>query len=299
MNSPTHSSYAWTAGVLIDSLGLAPEAARFLRGTDRATFVRAAALPDQVCEVCCHVPGDGVVSELWGHPLAAFQHFLVDGKGYRWLDDVSLSAIGRVATAGAADVANLYVVEGERPLRPPLTGNLDDTPMHQAVAGQPDTEVGTFRFPSASQLAEYWARGACYWAVQQNVQGWQNCAGYVCHLVQDCLVPHHAWGCLLYGHQDWEDQLQRSWHETLTEVRDAGLIAAELLPAVRDDLGILASVGTVAALCSANAAFARNYLGPPHDLHDCPGDVALRVSVRAVAASIRAYQLMTTGGSSQ
>lgn len=296
MNGPTHSSYCWTAAVLIDSLGLAPEAARFLRGTDHATFVRAGALPDQVCEVCCHVPGDGQVSELFAHPLAAFQHFLADGRGYRWLDDVSLPAVGRVAAAGAANVADLYVTEGDKPPRPPLTGNLDDTPMHMAVAGQPDTEVGTFRFPSAAQVAEYWARGALSWAGQGNVQGWQNCAGYVCHLVQDCLVPHHAWGCLLYGHQPWEDQLQRAWHETITEVRDAGLIASELLPAVRDDLGILSHVGSVDALCSTNAAWARGYFGPPHDLPECPGDVALRVSVRAVAASIRACQLMTQGG---
>jgi len=53
--------------------------------------------------------------------------------------------------------------------------------------------------------------------------------------------------------------------------------------------------GSIEELCEANAEWARRWFGAPGKLEECTGDAALAVSVRAVASSMAAINLMTRG----
>lgn len=320
LNGATHVAYGKTVARLIVAHGFAPAAARFLTTPEeRAPFIEACALPDLVHEVACNLPGAGPQTDLLGHGLSSFQHFQIFQRGYRWHDDPSLSlgdtaeavagllaalaplpGLGLVAdlasaASALARIAGLRISVSDSEPQPPVTGLLRDAPMRAALAQQPGFSIGTFCFPSAASGASFYGLASRRWADQGVATGWRRCAGYALHLVQDSCVPHHAWGVLLFGHADWEDALQAAWHETLTEVLEANLFEATIAKTVACDLTDVAGCLSLAELCEANAAWAVTRFGTAHHLEECPGDVALRVSIRAIAASVHACQLMSMG----
>jgi hypothetical protein len=322
LNGYTHEEYAKAVARLIVSHGFAPGAARFLQ-EDRSEFIEAASLPDRVDEVACAVPGHGRVTSLLGHGMSSFEHFQAFQRGYRWVDDPSLSlgvaaevaakvlaalvpipGLGLVAGAVAdlastssalAKVGGFRISVNDSGIRPPLVDFVRDTPMRLAVAQQPGWSLGTFCFPSAASVASFYALAAQRWALVGSPTGWRSCAGYAVHLVQDCCVPHHAWGALLMGHSEFENNLQDAWHQTFAEVLEANLFASTIARAVEIELARMTSCCLVADLCEANAAWSVAKFGEAHELAECPGNVALAVSIRAVASSVRACELMAAG----
>lgn len=286
MNGNTHQDYAKTVARLVLTSELAPDVRPYLVD-HRDQFVDAASMPDRVAEVACS--GKTVLLD---HNLSSFEHFQ---PGYRWDRDPSLSVAG-LLTGAVAAVAGMRITANPDGERPPLTGLLELTPMQRAALGQPGVTLGAFHFPSASEGADHFASGARHWRGERNFAGWRRCAGYALHFVQDACVPHHVWGALLLGHAQWEVQLEASWRETMREtIQDSGIFQATVARAVRAALVELDECRTVGELCEANAAATVARFGEPHDLVECPGNDALAVSIRAIASSLRACQLMTGG----
>jgi hypothetical protein len=294
VNGATHEQYAKVTAHLVRARG---GVLGDLLRDGRNEFVTAASLPDRVHEVACSVPGGGARVELFGHGLSSCEHFQREVQaGYRWMEDGSLSVVGAPSAAMTAAAGMRIAVHDEDP-RPPLTPLWRPTPMALALRAQPGRALGFFEFPSAGAVADFYAAAAQSWARDEgNAVGWRRCAGYALHFVQDACVPHHAWGVLLYGHASWEDELQAAWHRVLVDTVEGDLVDSTLAPAVASELRGLQGLRHVSEVCEANAAWSRARFGAPHDLPECPGGVALRVSVRAIAASIRACELM--GGAS-
>lgn len=292
LNGATHESYH-TAVLRLVRQGHAPLASEFLAtGDARAGFVDAASLPDRVAEVAVAVPGEGLRTEIAGHGFSSFQHFqLPTDIGYRWSSDDSLTL--STVTALASQIAHMRVVESRGGLRPPLADNTESSPIERAIAAQPSFAVGVFRFPSAAESASFYADAAKNWARAGNAAGFARCGGYALHFVQDACVPHHAWGVLFHGHCAWEDCLQVFWRETYEEVVQANLFATTIRLAVERELVDLGRLATVGSLVAANAQWARHHFGAPADLPECPRDEALRVSIRALATSVRALTIMS------
>jgi hypothetical protein len=319
MNSYTHEEYAKATARLILSDGFAPAAKRFLL-EGHPQFTDSAALPDLVHEVALVVPGRPPFTELLRHGLSSFQHFQIYQRGYRWQDDPSLALGGtaetiakvigalaplpglgiligavadpQAATGALARVAGLRLTISESDPRPPFTGLSGATPMRDALAQQPGFPIGSFYFPSAASGCAFYARAAVHWASVGDLVNWRICAGYVMHLLQDCCAPHHVWGVLLFGHAEWEDAMQAAWHEVLAEVLADRSFGEHIGKAVRNELQFLTGITSVAELCEVNAAWTATRFGSAQELSECPGNVALRVSVRAVAASVRACEMM-------
>jgi len=289
MNGQTHEQYGKAAARLILTCGLAPSVEPYLR-EGRPDFLAACSMPDRATEVTLVGPGVADVTDVLGHNLNSFRHFQCVDRGYRWLGDDSLSIAAEVVAAAAA-VAGLRMVAYDGGLKPPLSGLLRDSPLVGSLRHQPGATIGSFRFPSAGEEAGYWLTAARRWAADGNMTGWRRCAGYACHHVQDACAPHHSWGVLLYGHSAWEDALEVEWHRALAGIISTETVGSELAPAVRKEMEEITE-NRVSELCVANALWARRVFGEPRDLHDCAGDAALRVSVRAVAATVRALELM-------
>jgi hypothetical protein len=291
----THESYSKVTRSLIVRHGFAPSVVDLLSDATTADeFVTAAALPDLVNELACQVPGLGPQTSMLGHNLASLEHFQrADGRGYYWPGDESLTVAGRLVETAAA-VAQAHVTVNHTGEPAPLVPMLDPPPVVASVASQPSATVCSCDFPSAALGAAYYGEAARQWAAQGNTAGWRRCAGYALHFVQDCLVPHHAWGCLLYGHAAFEDELEARWARTLTDTVEAGLVGSQLAHAVWRELHPLDGATSLDALCQSLAMATRAHFGGPTNLAECSGDVALAVSVRAVAASVRACELMTT-----
>jgi len=288
MNGPTHELYAKATALLILEHGFAPLARRWLLD-GHPEFWTAASLPDQVHEVACDVPAEGLRTELLGHNLASFEH---SQPGYRWTQDISLSLAGPLSAAIMA-AADMRIVSQLADPQAPLAPLLRPSPMVAAAGVQVGKTLGFFEFPAASEGAQFFADAARSWAFDEdNGTGWRRCAGYALHFVQDACVPHHAWGALFYGHQAWEDALELAWARLWVDTVNGGLVGSELAPAVASELQDLEGAASVAEVCQVNAAWACHRFGQPHDLPECPGDVALRVSVRAIAASIRTCEMM-------
>jgi hypothetical protein len=292
VNGATHESYAKATARLVLAHGFAPAAVPLL--SEKATrdqFLSASSMPDSVQEVSVRVPGDGEQTDLFEQNLSSLGHFQLEGdRGYLLTADSSLYVPG--AAAAALGMGRCRVSSSEDGIRPPLAGLLDERPIALACRAQDGETLGVFRFPSAAQGAEYFARGARYWLSEGNLAGARGCLGYACHFVHDVLVPHHAWGSILDGHQDWENAQEREWLRTIVKVQvDNNLFADTVGKSVRRELGAMTSV-TVGDLCREGAAWARHKFGEPRHLDECTGDVALDVSIRAIAASVRALELV-------
>jgi hypothetical protein len=289
MNAPTHLSYAETVIRLVRGFGMAPFAKPFL--SDHVDdFVQWAGMPDRVHEVAANVDG-AMVTQVGKHDFSSFEHFEVQGAGYEWARDPSLGVLGTLA-GDLAKLAGLRLVAyGDLP-RPPLGGLTMTTPMQEAAAKYGQAPVAEFIFPRAGIGAAFWVAVARRFALANDAEHWRRAAGYGLHFVEDSCVPHHSWGALLFGHADFENALEAQWRQTIDEVVTAGMLGTTIVPAVRAELADLEHVASPEALCAANADWARRVYGQPHDLAACPGDVALRVSVRAIAASVLACELM-------
>jgi len=289
-NGRTHEEIGKAAARLVLTCGLTPSAMSLLL-EGRPDFIAACSLPDRVDEVACVLPGEGPQTVLLGHNLSSFRHFQVGERGYRWLADDSLS-IGGALVAAAGAVIGAQIVEYRNGLRPPPTGLEGATPLERALLEQPGATVGTFRFPSAGEEADHYAQGARYWLANGSPDPARRCAGMVAHLVTDACCPPHGWGQILHGHAAFEDALEAQWHETLAEMIEAEQVADVLAPAVREELADIKAT-SIEDLCIENSLWTRRAFGEPRDMPECPGDVALRLSVRAVAATLRALELMT------
>jgi hypothetical protein len=297
VNAAVHESFAKASARLVLAHGFAPKAVPMLLA-DREQFWKAAAQPDDVQEVGIHVPGDGKQTDLLGQNPSSLGHFQRENdEGYLLSSDPSLY-VGGIA-AELASLAHLRVLTNDGGTRPPLTGLLEDRPIVAACATQPGETIGKFLFPSCAAGADYFARGARRWiedialTAEVRVAGARCCLGYALHFVHDSHVPHHAWGSLLGGHQEWEDAQEREWLRTLAKVQtDNQLFEETVAKAVRRELAHMRTT-TVGDLCREGAAWARGKFGDPRRLEECPGNVALDVSIVAIAASVRALEIVT------
>jgi hypothetical protein len=230
-----------------------------LPSDQREAVIKGAATADKLPDVRCSVPFHDIFPGTW----SAFCHF---EPGYRWADDRSLGLLEELGDAG------LHLA------RSTVTGT--SAPMLAACASQPGAVLSDFRFPSAAEMGAHWS--AYPFGSDES--------GRALHMVQDSCCPHHACGTLLWGHQDFEDGLENEWNRHRCMLKTSGS-DAPFTGAVRVELAGI-SCATVGQLIQANAAWTREWFGQPHRLEECPWDSMLSICVRAVAATMRAIQLM-------
>lgn len=241
-----------------------------ISGDEAEAMIQASQAPDHLRDVLVHMPGEGYQDRIFDKELAAFLHFqLVGGRGYCWQDDASLSILD--------DLGDL----GMRATRMTVLGT--SVPMLRACKEQPGVVLCDFRFPSAAKAC------GCYAAMSEGRDS--VLMGMALHFVQDCCVPHHAWGALRWGHQAWEDGAEALWLDHVGRL----MVDPAAIP---DTLGRAAAAeacdqASVEELCEANAEWARRWFKTPGHLDECTGDAALAVSIRAIASSMQAIQLMT------
>jgi hypothetical protein len=225
----------------------------------RDALSKGAGEADYLPDVRCSVPFHGMFPGTW----SALCHF---EPGYRWNDDRSLGILEELGDAG------LHLARS--------TVDGTSAPMLAACADQPGAVLSDFRFPSASQMGSYWSTAPF---------GSPEC-GRALHMVQDACCPHHAWGALLWGHQEFEDELETEWDRHRRMLKLSGSDVT-FTGKVRSELAGISSA-TVGQLILSNAAWARDWFGQPHRLEECPWDSMLAVCIRAVASTMRAIQLM-------
>jgi hypothetical protein len=309
MNQPTHVLY----GKLAARTALTTDAvlsARPWLAEHHPEFFDACALPDNSKQIACRV-GGRTVTAIWGHGLNSFGHFECnDGRGYRLLDDRSLSLAAPLAgglefaaehhlvsalapplagylVALAEDAATMTVVMGEADGVTDVIGS----PFVEALAAQPETTLDRFRFASAGQNAEALGRAALYWAMRGDGAKVRRCLGAFAHYLQDCYVPHHAAGVLCAGHTPFENDLEDGFREDFAEDSDDRVFRALLVPAVLSDLEDLRRFRTIGRLASEAAAWTRRRF--PLDLpRECPGNIERRISYLAVAVTLRGLELL-------
>lgn len=289
MNGSTHSAFARILANLATYHGLAPRAHDLLLA-DRDLFARSTVLPDNVIDVAIRMPVGELATEILGHATAPLCHF---EPGYDWGKDPSLSVAGALVDAAAHLCGATVELRGDG-LRPPQVPMAELCPFAHSLALQSHREVTHFRFPSASQMAAFYGRGARLWLADRNVPGWLGCAGYALHLVQDCCIPHHARGALLAGHTAFENRLEQHFEQDFGD--GTGDVNPDLIAAVRRDLLAVQDCRTVAELCIRCAGWSRAKWPDLDALGNPDNDVsiaALAICTRALAASVRAIELMT------
>jgi hypothetical protein len=283
VNSDHHASltkcalrYAITHGIIPRHLVETAE--------ERAAVVAGSVLPDLVDDVLC-----GGKPVQFGHNLTSLQH---SQPGYRWQSDPSLSILGE-PSGWLTALAGMRITLNPNPTKPPpLSGLLLPSPMDHAISGKPMCALGSFLFPSAAEVAEFYGTAACTWTDRYaNPVGWRACLGYLLHSIQDSCVPHHAWSALLFGHQDFEDSAETLWVRDIAEIEQLGQVDAMHVHVGRELADITAT--TLADICVQNAAWAVHRWGQPHYLGTCPDNDAMAVSMRAIAASVHAIELVS------
>lgn len=243
-----------------------------IRGDHAERLVAASSEPDRLSDVLCSVPLEGKQPVVFGRQLTSLQHFQgPDGRGYRWSQDRSLGCLEEIGDAGMHLTG--MVVSGT------------SAPMVRACQAQPEVTLGDFVFPSAASLGSYYSTFPA--------SSTEN--GYALHLVQDSCIPHHAWGCLLWGHAEFETAAEHEWYrhrQMLKEASDPALCAREFREQVAA-VGVRAV--TVADLIASNADWACRYFGQPVRRDECSAVDTLAVCIRAVAATKRALEIMAGG----
>jgi hypothetical protein len=230
-----------------------------------ANLVKGAGGADYLADVVCDVPFHEAFPGSWS-ALCHFQRPY--GGGYYWDADKSLGALEAIGDFLAAIT------------RVPVTGS--SMPMRLACAAQPHASICDFRFPSAATMASHWST---FPAISEE-------SGRACHMVQDACCPHHVWGMLLWGHQEFEDALEIVWNqqramgETASDPKAFGHMLRKLVDAEK------VTGKTVDAIIKENAAWALDYFGKPHRLEECPWNVALPVCARAIDSTMRALEIM-------
>jgi hypothetical protein len=201
-----------------------------------------------------------------GRKLTSLTHFQLPGSlGYCWKNDPSLSVLGEVGEAGmrlSHMCVNVAYV---------------NSPAFVACGNQPNTPLSNFKFPSASKVGSFYAKAQL---------------GYALHFVQDSCVPFHAWGALLFGHQEWENDIQNQWLEhrkMISLSNDPDLLKDTFGKEVSKEV---ITARTIEDLIQSNADWARNRFGTPHKLFECKMTDMLAVNIRAVAATIKAIRLV-------
>lgn len=238
-----------------------PEAQRepLIQGAEGADFLE---------DVLCSVPFEGEQPCLLGKDLTSLQHFQrSDDSGYYWHADRSLGGLEELG-----DIA-MHLARTE------VTGTTP--PMVRACEVRPRAPLSDLVFPSAGQVGSYWSTfpAGC------------DHAGTALHLVQDACVPHHVWGVLRWGHQEWEDACEGLWFQHREMVQGNAESMARVASAVRAELAGI-STTTVEGLIKANAAWTFRWFGPGRHLDVCPISECLASCVRAVASSMRAIAIM-------
>lgn len=239
-------------------------------------LIAASSAPDHLSDVLCRVPFEAPEPHLFGRQLTSLLHFqLPKGEGYCWQGDASLSVL-----EGIGDL-------GMRVTRMTVLGT--SVPMLRACSEQPGTALCDFRFPSAARV------GGFYAVASRDTPAWM---GFALHFVQDACVPHHAWGVLRFGHQDHENEQEKEWGHYVQALRNAsqpGML--ELCPIYVEAMEACRRIGSIELLIEANAEWSRARFGEPHDFPECSPLDAIAIGCRAVAATIRAINLMTVAGS--
>lgn len=236
-----------------------------IHGAHADRLIAASSEPDRLNDVRCHVPFEGEQPEVFGRQLTSLQHFQrADGSGYCWDLDPSLGALDTLGDV-AMTMAGL-TVSGTSPQ------------MLRACLDQKGATLDDFQFPSAAQV------GSQYEADRR--------PGYVLHFVQDACVPHHAWGCLLWGHAEFETALERAW----VQHRQMITLASDPVRCLREFRAEVDAVqpqaSSISDLIARNATWAQFYFGSPRRYEECSVTDMLAVCVRAVASSRHALRLM-------
>jgi hypothetical protein len=279
MNSATHEELAHDlirlARLLCGSVGTDQVLSAFVSPGDRDDFATASSAPDRVRDIMIDLPGSPPSHVALNQNLSSLLHFCrADGRGYCWDDDLSLP-FGAAQVVGLFGAPVLYDPEraGERsPGRGPH-------PMAAAVAG--GATLGTFIFPSALEMIRYYVSSARVSWAGRDFSSWRRCMGFAWHYLVDLHVPHHAWGALRYGHQQWEDQAESHWLDHMAMMRlasDPTLFETELAPAVVREYEPRVSVNSLLA--------ARPTFGAAHELSECGLSFALGTCHRALAAGL-------------
>lgn len=239
-----------------------------LMGISSPLMVVASSTPDTFNDVVVSVHEHSPESNLLGHQLTSLQHF---EPGYCWKDDVSLGPVETLGDLGMR-MSHMYVSV------PPNTP--EDKPISVAVKNQPKTPLSEFKFPSASLSGSFCKSKD------------PTLIGQLLHFVQDACVPHHAWGVLWFGHQEWEDDIQNQWLQHRKMISMSGdpdllkdtfgkEVTKEVFPDSLEDL------------IKSNADWARKRFGKPHKMAECKMTDMLAVNIRAVAASMMVIRILT------
>lgn len=287
MNSATHSDICKEAIRLVLAHGCAP-AARDLLLTGHAEFFEAATLPDRITEIACRLVGGKVVTELWGRNLASLGHYQCVTRGYRFIDDASLSVCAEVIAAAAA-LSDAHIVPGDNTVPAPLSGLLEPSPIQLAVDRQRSVHLGGFCFPSAGEEAEYWCASVRHWLADGNLVAARRSAGMLAHYIADACIPHHAWGANLDGHEAFENDLEVQTRDELVSYEWTSTWHL-LANAVRSELADITAT-TVVDLCEEQAVWALRVFGERRWLDTVEDDKDVRLLVRALAATVRGLEI--------
>lgn len=233
-----------------------------------APIIPCASAPDHFDDVFVVVPFGDPQPRLFGQQLTSLQHFQrSDGRGYCWRYDPSLGCLEEIGDAGM-HVAGMRV-DGKR------------GPITSSCLVQQGATLGDFVFPSAARMAAYW--GEAPFGGKET--------GHLAHFIQDSCIPHHGWGALLFGHQEFEDTLEDEWfsmRNAAEQASDPKAFSKRFAAEVRK-----ANIGatTLPDLVADNAAWARTWFGQPRPLDECTNTDALAICIRAVASTIRAIEI--------
>jgi len=170
---------------------------------------KAAKFPDSVR----NIQVQGVGAHLWGHNFACLAHFCRPEvnifKGYNWKHDSSLPSL---------DLPDRDVQPHpeEWPILPQKWRDKD--PMWRLIKTltDPDSKgsiaADEITYSTAASMA-FWLTEAYAFAFKPKMHTEEaaNVAGWILHFVQDCAVPHHAWGTLLNGHSEFESACADRW----------------------------------------------------------------------------------------
>lgn len=230
-------------------------------GAQMEALIEGAGSADYLADVRCDFPFHDSFPGTW----SALCHF---EPGYRWDDDPSLGVLGELGEAG------LHLA------RAAVAGTLP--PMARACWEQPGAVLSDFRFPSAVEMAAYWA------GFPASSVEW----GRALHLVQDALIHHHARGMLLGGHQDFEDALESAWNDHRRMIAGASDPKACAKLFIDQAHSHVFQAATVVDLVAELAEQTRAQF-PAGDLAECSPVLAIDICARAVGATMRAVTLMT------
>jgi hypothetical protein len=264
-------------------------------------LLQAASAPDRLREVSIPaVKTFGDEHVFAGNNAASFCHFeaYTPGaasprpgplNGYCWIEDIGTSWASATLLK-VMDTAPEYSPEnfGERAPGYPLI-----TPMGIAASMQPKSKLAYYRFPSATAMAEHFATLARRYWRQKDYANWRLCVGYVLHFLADVCVPHHIWGTLFLGHSDWEKECEAHWlkHQQMLRLAEQDEYLNSVLPAI--DAEIPKNVDSILELMKVTVLKTRIRFGTPRDIEECPLNNAMRVSVTAIAASVKAIEILS------